>query len=294
MFLTVMLACLGWSAPVTEDVAVSSSLRVATYNVKMLPAGLGFFNEKTQAGQQLRVPWVIDYLNEQAFDVVVLQELFDPAITARIKAAIEETYPYQVGPQAGGGSIRGTDGLLIASRFPLEQLGHIVFEAIKPAEKLASKGCTLVALEKAGTRYQIAGTHMLTGKDPVKMVNFTRIREELLEKHAEPCVPQVLLGDMNVTKGTALYADMMERLKMEDFALEDPLPHTAGDPANYWNKKKNREEGHQLDYILLDAGGGDWGLKEVRVLRPTRLHEGEEKDLSDHYGVSAVLRRGSK
>lgn len=282
------------SSPAHADEPVpaprETTLTLATYNLKMLPTALSPFTKKVRSGQAMRAPWIVDYLNGQPFDVVVMQELFDTAITKQIMVGIEKAYPYQIAPKSSESAFKGTSGVLVASRLPLKELGSITFEISGGVETAASKGCVLAEMKKDGIAFQLAGTHMQTGKDLEKNKHFSRMRDELLVPNARPGVPQFLLGDMNITKGTPAYADMMRRLQLQDFDLDDPRPQTAGDPNNFWNKEKKRTEGHQLDYILLDPQGTETTILKQTILRPTREHEGKQIDLSDHYGVAAEIR----
>jgi hypothetical protein len=45
------------------------------------------------------VPWIIEYLNKQDYDIVALEEVTDRKITEDLKRGLIERYPYIVAPR---------------------------------------------------------------------------------------------------------------------------------------------------------------------------------------------------
>jgi hypothetical protein len=86
----------GPAAAITTNEA--PNLRVLTWNLQLLPTALDQFSTKLQKSQQLRAPWIIDYLNHQDYDIIVLEEVIDPGITDQLKRELRAHYPYLVAP----------------------------------------------------------------------------------------------------------------------------------------------------------------------------------------------------
>jgi hypothetical protein len=57
-----------------EPAAKKSNLKVLTWNIQMLPT-FGFLSQDLQKGQALRAPWIIEYLNQQDYDIIALEEV---------------------------------------------------------------------------------------------------------------------------------------------------------------------------------------------------------------------------
>lgn len=105
-----------------EPTGAKANLRILTWNIQMLPTAFDRFSESLQREQKLRAPWIIEYLNGQDYDIVVLQEVIDPAITESLKQGIKERYPYIVAPESKMRIAGASSGILFASKIPLASL----------------------------------------------------------------------------------------------------------------------------------------------------------------------------
>jgi endonuclease/exonuclease/phosphatase family metal-dependent hydrolase len=266
--------------------AAAHNLKLLTWNIQMLPTALAFASEKLQKGQALRAPWIIEYLNAQDYDVVVLQEVIDHAITAKLKAGLQSRYPCIVAVDAKNGAAACSGGILFASRLPLKYVDHIVYEHLTGVDRLAEKGCVLVAGEVDGVRFQIAGTHLQAGDDEARDLEFAEIRNGIIAKHRQPGMPQILVGDMNVATTEPSYRLLLDATEMTDGPLDDPDPFTV-DGKNSWNSPGKR--GKHIDHVLINPRGTASRIVRQTVQRARREHEGKTVDYADHYGVIAEI-----
>src|SRR5580704_2566120 len=85
-----------------------SNLKILTWNIQMLPT-FGFLSEDLQKKQELRAPWIIEYLNEQDYDIIALEEVIDRKITEDLKRGLAEHYPHIIAPPSKAG-IAGASG----------------------------------------------------------------------------------------------------------------------------------------------------------------------------------------
>lgn len=275
--------------PLGRDLAAEpakANLKLLTWNIQMLPTALAFASADLQKGQALRAPWIIEYLNQRDYDIVVLQEVIDRKITSQLKAGLKEQYPYLVGPDSKMGIAGATGGILFASRIPLKYVAHIVYKNISGVDKLAEKGCVLVEAERDGVRFQVAGTHLQAGDDAMRDKEFVEIREGIVLPYRTEGVPQLLVGDMNVAATEKEFPELLLATEMRGFPLDDQAPFTV-DGENSWNRPG--KHGKHIDHVLLNPRGTGTTVLRQTVQRARRQHEGKTIDYADHYGVIAEV-----
>jgi len=275
-----------------------ANLKLLTWNIQMLPTSVSFASRRLQKQQHRRAPWIIEYLCQQDYDIVVLQEVIDPQITALLKAGLAEKYPHLVAPPSQAGISGTTGGLLFVSRIPLKYLTHIVFQNTRGIDTLAEKGCVLVEAERDGVRFQIAGTHLQAGHAEVRHRQVPEIQERVLERYGQPGLPQFLVGDLNIVADEADAAPFQRLLRltqMSAFPLDDPHPFTV-DGRNSWNRPTHTPR--HIDHVLCNARGTQTTVLRQTIQRARRTIPAATNsptsteqviDYSDHYGVVAEI-----
>jgi endonuclease/exonuclease/phosphatase family metal-dependent hydrolase len=256
------------------------SFRLVTWNIQMLPT----FPDvpKLRKKQALRAPWIVEYLNAQDYDVVVLQEVIDKKMTEILKAGLKTSYPYIVSADGKLGFTGCSGGILFASKIPIKYVDHIVYKNISGVDRMAEKGCVLVAGEFDGVPFQIAGTHLQAGDDDARRKEVPEIYAGIIGPHKQDGVPQFLAGDMNIDVKEDDYRLLLETTEMREFPLDDPRPFTT-DGLNSWQKGQKKQK--RIDHVLLNPRGTGTTITRQIVQRAKREHEGETIDLADHYGV---------
>ncbi len=259
-------------------------LKVLTWNVQLLPEAFDTFSSSLRKMQSARVPWIVEYLNAQDYDVVCLQEVIDPLITEALMEALKPVYPHQVAPQTQTGERLLSSGVLFVSRVPIKLVAFSAYEHSAGIDAITSKGATLVEGEKDGVRFQAGGTHMQAGHQDMKDRQYVEAAEKVLKPHRREGVPQFFVGDFNTEKGTEKYDILLKTLDMRDYPMDDPVPLSV-DGENSWNSPNHR--GGLIDHIFLWTGGTGSGIVKQWIQRARREHEGRVIDLADHYGVVA-------
>jgi endonuclease/exonuclease/phosphatase family metal-dependent hydrolase len=250
----------------------------------MLPSLLGGWVAKLDKMQQLRAEWIVDHLKQLDYDVVCLQEAFDPQCVKRLVDGLSPEYPYVVLPRHSGRIWQQSNGVLFLSRVPVKHVAHVVFPTGEGIERFAAKGVTLVEGIKEGFTFQVAGTHFQTGRDRFKEADIRTAARDLLKAQRRDRVPLFFVGDFNIRKGSPQYAMLLAETGMLDFPIDDPRPYTS-DSNNSW--KRGREKMAHIDHVLLDPRGTKTTVVRQRIQRATHDHHGETIDLADHYGVIA-------
>ena len=259
-----------------------TSLSILTWNIQLLPdmQGLSKDLDKMQAE---RLPWIIEFLNKQDYDVLCLQEVFDPLLSPKLIEGLKARYPHVVMPQFHPEGRLFSNGVLFMSRVPIKYIAHITFTGLEDEEAVTSKGCCLIEGEKDGVRFQLAGTHYPTGKQVVKDQCTRDIQEKLLAPNSRKGIPQFLAGDLNTANTQPEFKNLMQLLGVAEFPINDPRPYTV-DNDNSWRTSKKPQH---IDHILLNPNGTSSTVTSQTINRPRREFNGKTIDLADHYGVVA-------
>ncbi len=267
----------------------AANLKLLTWNIQMLPT-FGALSDALQKKQALRAPWIVEYLNQQDYDIIALEEVIDRKITDELKEGLKKVYPYIVAPPSKGGLSGTSGGIMLASRIPLKYVTHIVYKNVAGVDRLAEKGCLLVEAERDGVRFQIAATHLQAGHNEMKEKQIVEIWEGILEPYAKEGVPQLLVGDMNVASDVdderARWQLLLTTTRMREFPTDDPRPWSV-DNENSW--RKSGKKNSRIDHVLLNPRGTDSTIVRQVIQRAWKEYEGQRIDYSDHYGVVAEV-----
>ena len=283
---TILIALLLPLCSMGQATPSTTTVKVVSWNIQMLPNALGMFSAALRKKQRIRTPWIVEYCKEKEYDVIVFQEVFDLDITRKLKKELKDVYPYHVDTKKLPSRLT-SNGIFIVSRLPMKDVHHIIYAKGAHEDGWSSEGCTLVEVEKDGKRFQIAGTHLQAGGSDAAIAHrdqqYKDIRT-LMDRNKEDHVPVLVMGDMNTSKSNAeKYPLMIETLEVQDFPLDEEEPYTV-DGNNSWN---NHTKGIQLDYIMLQARTTATTIVQQKIIRPKQEWKGKQIDLADHYGVVA-------
>jgi endonuclease/exonuclease/phosphatase family metal-dependent hydrolase len=263
-----------------------TTLKVLTFNIQMLPVLFGKWINPINTMQHVRTAWIADYLKQHDYDVVCLEEAFDPRCVKEIVDGVAPEYPYVVLPRYGSHCWQQSNGVLFVSRVPIKYVANVIFPKALRIERYAAKGCTLVEGVKDGLSFQIAGTHFQTGESRFRLADSKMVADDLLKPHRRDNTPQLFIGDFNLRKGSPDYVQLLKDSEMHDFPIDDPRPYSS-DSNNSW--KKGKQKLAHIDHILLDARGTQTAITVQHIERHKQEYGGKMIDLSDHYGVSAEV-----
>lgn len=276
-----------------QEVEESVELQILTWNIQLLPATFWPLSWRFRSKQYVRIPWITSHLNEQNYDVVVLQEVFTKRMTRKVRKQLKTEYPYQVRPKNKKITLRFSDGVLIVSKIPIKEIDYVFFEDSYGHDRMANKGCVIIEGKKQDFRFQLLGTHLQSmNKEEAHKVRESQCRQmktALLDKHFDAEIPQFITGDLNVRKSVPLWYDnILKILDAEDTPLNDDRPYTF-DNENYWVKTFHTHDDVQLDYILLRANETKTSVENLSIQRLKKEHKGKMIDYADHYGVLAKV-----
>lgn len=274
----------------------AAELKILTWNTYMLPLLLN-------KGQKKRVDFVIEQLQNSDYDILVLQEMFAKKICKKVEAALQTTFPHQIGPanKKGNWNSFAHSGLYIFSKIPLTHLGEIKYNTCSGADCWSRKGALLVEAQKGNTIFQLVNTHLqanYVGKDYniVRYSQYLQLKQDLLTPFTKSNVPQIICGDLNTQKYVDVTADTLEfnyhyqqmlwLLDMQDGDVgKGKYTYVTDD---FVTKKNKDKDAQLLDYVLYKSNG-----KQANIQRRVQSFQADwtkdKRDLSDHYAVEAII-----
>jgi len=238
------------------------------------------------------------YLKEEEFDVVLLQEVFLSQARKRITSYLKSYNSFYSRHRIGS-------GLLVLSKFPF------TFKKFVPYKKLFNINYPLSALDWLGGKgFQCVkisikekrdiffiNTHLQTPYDcgqgikneKVSLFQKQQIKKifNCLEKYQKKR-RTILAGDLNCTPDSLPF----KLIKTKFLNPESRRNFFTRDKYNsYWEMQTifgAGAEGYNVDYILFGRGSSWESLKTERVLHKKYLLNGKKRHISDHYGVKTI------
>lgn len=270
----------------------AEDFRVLTWNVFMLPKPIKNSEQKIRSHLQAEALSKIS----SELDLLVLNEAFTKRSRDLISEATHSDLPYSAKLRRKGKlPIVMDSGLLILSRHPMSVIGESYYKKCGRADCYAAKGVLLVEVTlPSGNKVQVAATHMQSGKDPkyalIRNHQLEQIKT-LLQDHAVPGVPQILMGDLNLNENDSEeFTQALERLGMQSASITGETRTSKASNTECFGKKN--EEGHTswIDHVLLKNDESGAQLDHKKALSLTGEIKGTVCDLSDHLPVSALIK----
>jgi endonuclease/exonuclease/phosphatase family metal-dependent hydrolase len=267
-----------------------SSMKVMTWNVYMLPKPLKFSNQGN------RIELILNKLKNLDHDIIVLEESFSRSFRKHMNEVLSEAYPYRlVLGKSGVFKQVMNSGVTVLSRWPLKVLDYDFYTTCAIADCFASKGFFL--LEVTGPNNQIfhlGSTHMQSDSGasvfPGVRKNQLQQIKNLFDRHLQPLIPQVLIGDLNIDAlaGTE-FQEATDFLKMESTKLTGNIQTSKSHLVSCLGQKPSSNE-TWIDHVLSKANGSNLTVTDKKAFFIQDYVKGEWCDLSDHLPVEAILR----
>lgn len=309
MFMLLLLLGGSLIAPAASASAPAGP-QVATYNVFMLPRTLS-----PNWGQDQRADLIASEGVLRGQDVVVLQEAFDNAASAKLLGHLAGEYPHQtpvVGrSREGWDATRGAysdtrpedGGAVVLSRWPITEKTQYIYAESCGADAQSNKGFAYTTIQAPDGPLHVIGTHtqaddngchgsqaQVRARQLASIANFVRDKKI-------PANERVLVaGDFNIDATAGEFGSALTTLGAR--APEMPGHPYSYDPSTNSVAKNQAPDGpdQRLDYVLpLNGYGPDqqW-INQVDVVHSppwTVTSWGTTytyTDFSDHYPVRAT------
>lgn len=268
-----------------SGLAKQQELKILTWNIYMLPFCSELHLNSKRADAISRK--IADY----HYDIIVFEEAFDSQARRILRSRLKEDYPFMYGPaNESTFSLRTNSGIWILSKIPLQQVKQIEFTNRYGIDAVARKGAVLFEGEWHGQPFQLVGTHLQANSpDSIRNGQCHEIAEKLLTKFAKKSIPQIVCGDFNIEFADKTnYTNMLNVLGAENGNLQGDLQSSFDEVDNSLAQKENGKK-QLIDYVLVRNAKA---IKEIRrqVFVLKEQIRNLVSDLSDHYGIEAVIR----
>jgi endonuclease/exonuclease/phosphatase family metal-dependent hydrolase len=284
IFFCLFICVLGYSYTAQNESQIKDSITILSWNIQMLPHLYSPFTKYFRKKQKKRLPEIVNYLNENDFEIIVLQEVFDLRAVRELKKKLKAKYPYIQIPLKKGAGIQLSNGIMIASKTPLEYVDHVVFSKPKGNEKMAQKGCVLVKCNWGNQPLFISGTHLNSRTQEARRNQYKTISNHIIKPYISDSIPFFLVGDMNTSYNSRYFTEMMEVFQLHCSALKDKAPYTYSS-RNSWNSINYNV---WIDYIFHNQNK-NVKIIDQYIIRPTMLIKDKKVDLADHYGIALKI-----
>lgn len=261
-----------------------SNLKILSWNIYMLPY-VSLFN-----GNGERARGIVDELKYSDYQIIVFQEAFSSKCRHILAAGLKETYPYQYGPvNKNHIPMRTNSGLWVVSKFPLQNLGEIVFKESTGFDKVARKGAVLFEGMFQHQTFQLVATH-LQADNPwqIRQKQCREIRDKLLIPNNRSDIPQIICGDFNTDMDDAReYPNLLLTLDARNGELCGEVKTTYDEIGNKLAKIVNGRK-RIIDYVLVR---NERLVASIDRTVQTFIRPDTRKCqfLSDHYAIEAQI-----
>lgn len=268
------------------------SLSILSYNIQQLPFSnclsyiiTGFHNKKIKLTTKILAQKLIS-TNP---DIIVLQECFMVSLYEEIKRKLKpHGYLYCTNILKENDWSRILNGgIVIISKYPINQSNHYRFKSAIFPEILASKGFLHSAIQIEESEFNLIGLHLNSStKDnyeydrPTRNQQLHEIKNYINQKQLENII---LAGDFNINR--FYLPEYQHLIKYLNLHQPEFIGNFTLDEIN--NSQVDKYEGQQwIDYIftLKDQKGPMAYSNQVMIYQ-----DQNGNDLSDHYAVLGVI-----
>jgi endonuclease/exonuclease/phosphatase family metal-dependent hydrolase len=264
--------------------ATTHKLKLLTWNIYMLP------HCSLIHGNHERARMIAEKMAHSDYTIIVFEEAFDRGSRKILKKALKTIFPYTYGPaNESSFSLRTNSGLWIVSKVPLQKLEEIEYKTRYGIDAMARKGAVMFEGEWQNQIFQLVCTHLQADSpDSIRRQQCSEMAGRLINRYAKANVPQFICGDFNIEADDEInYTYMLNVLDASNGGMEGDI-HTSFDEIG--NSLAKRENGKQrlIDYVLVRNTRFIKSIqRSIKIFKEN--HKNTQMDLSDHYGVEAVI-----
>ncbi len=263
-----------------QECKSENQLKVLSWNIFLLPY-LSLFNNNS-----IRANAIADELENSDYHILVFQEAFSSKCRNILAKRLMKNFPYQYGPiNKNRTPLKTNSGLWIASKIKLENLGEIEFKQKKGFDAIARKGAVLFQGEFHDIPFQLLTTHLQAeDADDLRAFQCQEIKEQLLNPHYHPKIPQLICGDFNIEMDDKHHYDkMLLTLDAQNGELSGNVKVTY-DEQNNNLARKTTGRSRTIDYVLVRNTELLQNIERKVQTFLSRIGN-MESNLSDHYAM---------
>lgn len=279
---TILLLLFGFYCLNTFAQTDSTTLKVLSWNIYMLPSITNLSKQIKKSDKNKRAKAIAEVLSNNNYDILIFQEAFHTPSRKILRKGLDEEFPYSYGP-INKAFLKTNSGIFIMSKIPLQQLDKIIYKKCNAEDCWAKKGSAVLEGSKNGKTFQILGTHLnSTSVQITREAQYEQLYNELLQPYQQNNIPQIICGDMNTAvSNKEAYQSMLKKLDAEDIATQSQQKMTT---------VKNTAI---IDYILLRKNKAQIKTldKQIRIFKaPFPVIPKLRNTLSDHLAVEVLFK----
>jgi len=278
--------------PSYEQRNLSTTLKFLSLNVWGVP-GLS-------KAKSIRFPRIAESLRSGRYDLVALQEMWDPASAEIIT---NSGMPYAA-TSSGYPGLTSRSGLVILSRLPLADIEELTFTSRGGIERVVSKGALAGRITKEdGSTVLVVNTHLVSPPERGSSLLCSTERSETIRESQiialrnwlhqlrRPGEELIVLGDFNSPEQSRHYTLLRDTLGYDLF--RERLPLVTGNTSNsipgsrlgltfepLTNPRARRTPAERLDYCFAT-----FSRPELVDIAARRTHCTQDTFVSDHFGI---------
>jgi len=283
--------------------AKRQEIKILSLNIWGVPTLSGFGSKDSS-----RFPQIADHLESGKWDVILLQEVWDPRSLTILHRLADKYNTYA--PSVG--KLYGRSGLAIFSKFPILESANHSFEDAKGIERYVKKGALFAKLDLGnGQDFDIATSHFTSPPESVNCAlvslaeteiqrcrNSVSLKKFLAKVRRGSSAPLIVGGDFNAEESGlaydalgATFGDDLMRLRLPTRwnLHSSQIVHEKENTLLTFDPKKNHlaqhsaHRGSRYDYFFGDFNGRDALIKAA-----LRFNTSGDT-LSDHYGIELTV-----
>lgn len=258
----------------------NDQLKILSWNIYLLPY-LSLFNNNSK-----RANAIADELENSDYHILVFQEAFSSKCRSILAKRLKENFPYQYGPvNKNITPLKTNSGLWIVSKIKLENLGEIEFARKKGFDAIARKGAALFKGVFHNAPFQLLATHLQAeNAAEFRVHQCLQIKQNLLNRHYQQNIPQLICGDFNIDiDDTHHYDKMLMTLDAQNGELSGNVKVTY-DELNNNLARKTSGRGRTIDYVLVRNSELLHDIERKVQTFISKVGKAES-NLSDHYAL---------
>lgn len=226
----------------------SNKLSILTYNTQLMPFYAGLVNRLNQPSY--RAQMIPIYTSQ--YDVVILQELFDKNHRDKLIAAMNAFYPYHTRVLGNEGANILSGGVMIFSRYPIQNEDSTIFQNCTKDDCLANKGVIYARIAKYDRTYHVFGTHLQAWDTSearnVRKQQLIQLKSFIQQKNIPVNQPIFIAGDFNFDERSEEFLSALKILNVH-LPINDGYQYSVDSNVNSMVVEPERS---RLDYIFLD------------------------------------------
>jgi len=239
-----------------------------------------------------RIQAFCSYLTAHAdeYDVLLIQELYVYKVWGKMVASDPKDYFLETMSNLGFKHYKDDDnavdmlagqnsGIMIISRYPVLQHELKVWRVLSDNVYGTAKGALRVKLDVDGSHVQLISLHLDSHMADMRKKQIQDIAEMI-----DTTIPTIVAGDFNIDSKAPAPSEFGQMLGVLDEKFGEKFFTPVFSDLTNQPRTFNRFFEWSLDHVLLSK---EWEVVEKRV---EVIKDETDSDISDHYGIYAVLK----